>query len=197
MLAQELVEQEGLGPGCSVLVPQSDIARPELRDLLQAAGVQVELGSDQTSLHNPFGGGYYPAGLTFERSNELMRSDPAEFKKRVQESLRRQVARLANRWAWIAANTGRYPGTAVRYSLLANRLQPDTACYLDTLARCRFASGDLDRACSTQLQAVDAEIAALMSAGVLWKTELEHASSMILAGETLMLEVGEQASHSG
>jgi urocanate hydratase len=40
----------------------------------------VELGSDQTSLHNPFNGGYYPVGLSFEESNRLMATDPAKFK---------------------------------------------------------------------------------------------------------------------
>ena len=51
----------------------------------------VHLGSDQTSLHNPWAGGYYPAGLTFEESNELMRADPSAFKEKVQESLRRHA----------------------------------------------------------------------------------------------------------
>ncbi|MGM0528881.1 MAG: urocanate hydratase [Bacteroidota bacterium] len=50
-----------------------------------------DIGSDQTSLHNPWSGGYYPAGLGFEDSNRLMTSDPAEFKKIVQQSLIRQV----------------------------------------------------------------------------------------------------------
>ena len=53
--------------------------------------LQVELGSDQTSLHNPWSGGYYPAGLTFDESRELMVKDPEKFKIAVQESLRRQV----------------------------------------------------------------------------------------------------------
>jgi len=51
----------------------------------------IELGSDQTSLHNPWAGGYYPAGLTFEESNTLMVDNPDLFKKKVQESLVRQV----------------------------------------------------------------------------------------------------------
>ena len=55
-------------------------------------GVHVDLGSDQTSLHNPWAGGYYPAGLTFEESNEMMANDPKKFKKYVQESLRRHAA---------------------------------------------------------------------------------------------------------
>ena len=54
----------------------------------------VELGSDQTSLHDPFGGGYYPAGLTYEESNELMRKNHVLFKEKVQESLRRQVVAI-------------------------------------------------------------------------------------------------------
>lgn len=60
----------------------------------------VELGSDQTSLHNPFHGGYYPAGLSFHDSRALMVDDHAAFKQAVQESLRRHVAavnRLAER----------------------------------------------------------------------------------------------------
>ncbi|XP_067908295.1 urocanate hydratase isoform X2 [Heterodontus francisci] len=51
----------------------------------------VDLGSDQTSCHNPFSGGYYPAQLTFETANQMMHSDPKRFHKLVQESLRRQV----------------------------------------------------------------------------------------------------------
>jgi len=57
-------------------------------------GVQVELGSDQTSLHNPWAGGYYPAGVSFEESNRLMAEEPALFKEKVQESLRRHVAAI-------------------------------------------------------------------------------------------------------
>lgn len=54
--------------------------------------ITVELGSDQTSLHNPWAGGYYPVGLSFEEANELMASDPELFKSKVQESLRRHAA---------------------------------------------------------------------------------------------------------
>ena len=63
----------------------------DLWERLAREGVAVELGSDQTSLHNPYGGGYYPAGLSFEAAQELMVRDPAAFKERVQASLRRQV----------------------------------------------------------------------------------------------------------
>ena len=51
----------------------------------------VHVGSDQTSLHNPWSGGYYPAGISFEESNELISNDPDLFKQKVQESLRRQA----------------------------------------------------------------------------------------------------------
>ena len=51
----------------------------------------VDLGSDQTSLHNPFAGGYYPAGLSFEESNKMMAEEPELFKEKVYESLRRHV----------------------------------------------------------------------------------------------------------
>ncbi|MHB1147983.1 MAG: urocanate hydratase [Lutibacter sp.] len=56
--------------------------------------VYVDLGSDQTSLHNPWAGGYYPAGISFEESNVMMVENPALFKEKVQESLRRQVAAI-------------------------------------------------------------------------------------------------------
>jgi urocanate hydratase len=54
--------------------------------------VFIHVGSDQTSLHNPFAGGYYPAGLSFEDSNEMMANKPIEFKEHVYESLRRHAA---------------------------------------------------------------------------------------------------------
>ncbi|MBD5215073.1 MAG: urocanate hydratase [Bacteroidales bacterium] len=66
----------------------------DLWERLADEGLDVELGSDQTSLHNPWAGGYYPAGLTFEESKAMMAENPEEFRKRVQESLRRQVAAI-------------------------------------------------------------------------------------------------------
>lgn len=56
--------------------------------------ITIELGSDQTSLHNPWAGGYYPVGLRFEEANEMMANDPEQFKTKVQESLRRQAAAI-------------------------------------------------------------------------------------------------------
>ena len=53
--------------------------------------IHIDLGSDQTSLHNPWAGGYYPVGLTYEQANEMMANNPDQFKKEVQKSLRRQV----------------------------------------------------------------------------------------------------------
>lgn len=55
------------------------------------AQIHVTLGSDQTSLHNPWAGGYYPDGLTYQAANELMVTDPTAFKKAVQSSLRKQL----------------------------------------------------------------------------------------------------------
>ncbi len=57
-------------------------------------GLYAALGSDQTSLHNPWAGGYYPAGLSYESSNTLMAKDPDAFREKVQESLRRQVVAI-------------------------------------------------------------------------------------------------------
>ncbi len=56
-----------------------------------AEDIYVDLGSDQTSLHNPWAGGYYPAGLSYEEANVMMANDPDHFKELVQESLRRHA----------------------------------------------------------------------------------------------------------
>jgi len=63
----------------------------DLWEKLAEAGMDIELGSDQTSLHNPWSGGYYPAGLTLEESNRMMVEDPESFKEHVRQSLTRQV----------------------------------------------------------------------------------------------------------
>ena len=63
----------------------------EVWEVFYREGIFVHLGSDQTSLHNPWAGGYYPVGLSFEAANTLMSSDPEAFRSKVQESLRRQV----------------------------------------------------------------------------------------------------------
>jgi urocanate hydratase len=56
--------------------------------------IQIDLGSDQTSLHNPWAGGYYPVGISFENANEMMANNPELFKEKVQESLRRHAAAI-------------------------------------------------------------------------------------------------------
>ena len=63
----------------------------DLWERLAARGIKVDLGSDQTSLHNPWAGGYYPVGLSYEQSIEMMAHSPEKFKEAVQASLRRQV----------------------------------------------------------------------------------------------------------
>ncbi|MBL7946300.1 MAG: urocanate hydratase [Flavobacteriales bacterium] len=63
----------------------------DLWERLAARTIKVDLGSDQTSLHNPWAGGYYPVGLSYEESNALMVNDPAAFKAKVQDTLRRHV----------------------------------------------------------------------------------------------------------
>ena len=64
----------------------------DLWERLAKDGIRIELGSDQTSLHNPFAGGYYPAGLSFEEANRMMADDPEAYKEKVYASLRRHVA---------------------------------------------------------------------------------------------------------
>jgi len=56
--------------------------------------VTIDLGSDQTSLHNPWAGGYYPAGISFEESNQMMADQPELFKEKVQETLRRHATAI-------------------------------------------------------------------------------------------------------
>ena len=58
--------------------------------------IYVDLGSDQTSLHNPWAGGYYPSGLSFDRANKMMTENPIQFKKKVQETLKKH-AKAINR----------------------------------------------------------------------------------------------------
>lgn len=66
----------------------------DLWEKLAEENIPVDLGSDQTSLHNPWAGGYYPVGLSLEESNTMMAEEPEKFKERVQDSLRRQVAAI-------------------------------------------------------------------------------------------------------
>jgi len=66
----------------------------DLWERLAAEDMHVDLGSDQTSLHNPWAGGYYPVGLTLEESKQMMAEEPEKFKECVRESLRRQCAAI-------------------------------------------------------------------------------------------------------
>ncbi len=66
----------------------------DLWERLANEDMHVDLGSDQTSLHNPWAGGYYPVGLTLEESKQMMAENPEKFKECVQESLRRQCAAI-------------------------------------------------------------------------------------------------------
>ena len=66
----------------------------DLWERLADEDIYVDLGSDQTSLHNPWAGGYYPVGYSYEESQEMMAKEPERFKECVRESLRRQVAAI-------------------------------------------------------------------------------------------------------
>ncbi|MDR0691739.1 MAG: urocanate hydratase [Prevotellaceae bacterium] len=63
----------------------------DLWERLVQENIKVDIGSDQTSLHNPWAGGYYPAAMSLEEANRMMAEDPGQFKAQVQNSLRRQV----------------------------------------------------------------------------------------------------------
>lgn len=80
--AKENKETVSIGYGGNVVEVWEKFAKEE---------VHIDLGSDQTSCHNPWAGGYYPASLTYEESNKMMSENPEQFKEEVQKSLRRQV----------------------------------------------------------------------------------------------------------
>ena len=64
----------------------------EVWEVFAERGIHIDLGSDQTSLHNPWAGGYYPVGLSYEESNTLMAENPSLFKEKVEDSLIRHAA---------------------------------------------------------------------------------------------------------
>ncbi|MGL5275675.1 urocanate hydratase [Myroides sp.] len=66
----------------------------DIWEVFDKQNLYIDLGSDQTSLHNPWAGGYYPVGVSFEEANDLMANNPIKFKELVQESLRRQAAAI-------------------------------------------------------------------------------------------------------
>lgn len=66
----------------------------EVWEKFEQENLKIDIGSDQTSLHNPWAGGYYPVGISFENSNKMMAENPELFKEKVQESLRRHAAAI-------------------------------------------------------------------------------------------------------
>ncbi|MCP2038563.1 urocanate hydratase [Chryseobacterium sp. HSC-36S06] len=66
----------------------------EVWEKFDEENLKIDIGSDQTSLHNPWAGGYYPAGISFEESNKMMAENPDLFKEKVQESLRRHASAI-------------------------------------------------------------------------------------------------------
>ncbi len=68
----------------------------EVWEAFDRSGIHVDLGSDQTSLHNPWAGGYYPADLGVDEANVMMVNEPEKFKSKVQQSLRRHAAAINN-----------------------------------------------------------------------------------------------------
>jgi urocanate hydratase len=68
----------------------------DLWEFIDHNNIKVELGSDQSSLHNPWAGGYYPVGFTYEESNLMMANEPAKFKQEIQSTLRRHAQAINN-----------------------------------------------------------------------------------------------------
>lgn len=90
-LLKRIRKAEGLGEACS-LAYQGNIV--DLWEFFVEHNVDVALGSDQTSLHNPWSGGYYPQGINFEESQKIMVQEPEKFRQLVQKSLRAHVAAI-------------------------------------------------------------------------------------------------------
>ena len=90
-ILNRMAEAAGKGEAVS-LAYQGNVV--DLWEALAESDINIDLGSDQTSLHNPFAGGYYPAGLTFVEANVMMAQNPSLFKEKVSESLKRQVAAI-------------------------------------------------------------------------------------------------------
>jgi urocanate hydratase len=68
----------------------------ELWEFIDKNNIKVELGSDQSSLHNPWAGGYYPAGFSYEENNKMMAEEPEKFKTEIQSTLRRHATAINN-----------------------------------------------------------------------------------------------------
>jgi len=88
----ERIEKARVKKEAASLAYQGNIV--DLWEKFAEKNVKIELGSDQTSLHNPYSGGYYPAGLPFEKAKKLMTEDPFQFRVEVRKSLVRQVAAI-------------------------------------------------------------------------------------------------------
>ena len=114
----------------------------DLWERLAEEDIVVELGSDQTSLHNPWAGGYYPVGLSFEESKQMMAEQPELFKEKVQESLRRHVAAINKCVERECIFIGVFP-CRCRYPEAERRLQVSFLCsgyYGTDVFRLRFRS---------------------------------------------------------
>ena len=88
----ERVEKARVGKEAISLAYQGNIV--DLWETFAEKNIKVELGSDQTSLHNPWAGGYYPAGISFEDAKKMMAENPVQFKKEVQKTLVRHAAAI-------------------------------------------------------------------------------------------------------
>jgi urocanate hydratase len=71
----------------------------EVWEKFHVENIHIDLGSDQTSLHNPWAGGYYPCDISFEDANRMMAENPVLFKQKVQETIRRHARAINNHTA--------------------------------------------------------------------------------------------------
>ncbi|TRX20646.1 urocanate hydratase [Flavobacterium franklandianum] len=91
----ELVERVALAKANNEIVSIAYLGNVvDVWEKFDQENIYIDLGSDQTSLHNPWAGGYYPVGLSFEDANEMMANNPEVFKEKVQKTLRRHTSAI-------------------------------------------------------------------------------------------------------
>lgn len=125
----------------------------DLWERLAEENIKVDLGSDQTSLHNPWAGGYYPVGMTLEESKKMMADDPDEFRNRVQASLRRQVAAINK-----LTERGMYFSTMETPSSFSQNVPGQTSC-------CQMAGSVIRHTCRTSWARCSSTTASARSVG--------------------------------
>ena len=135
----------------------------DLWERLAAENIAVDLGSDQTSLHNPYAGGYYPVGMTLDESKRMMAEEPDKFRERVFESLRRQVAAINK----LAARGMYFFDYGNAFLLMASRAEP-MSCAMPAVSGIRRMYRTLWDRCSSTMVSGRSDGSALRASPKIW-----------------------------